>query len=351
MKEFILILLFVITTSCAGPHGPFGALKIANKKARGLAGLSKNRNQNITIDISPKKQIFHKKYPLKITINDPNGIQEESIFNIYYNGDKVDHWWKSYTSKKVSDTKLVITIPNFRLLAEQRNDIEFIYQRKDNNDFATKKYTTPVCPIQNHLTLQDKLGFDISEDIAQYINTEGKKHHINPSLLAGLIAQESSFNPKAVSYAKAIGLTQVTNRASYHVTLNFKGWPVYPYVEKMSYLKLKYLISSNKIDEQQDWRLNRKKSILGGIEYLRYLDNYWSLRSHESLLNRSFHKVPRTQIILASYNSGPYRVKKAIQKMGPKWLTDNSLNAARYYVNNIQSYCYDFSTQKKTGSL
>ena len=41
------------------------------------------------------------------------------------------------------------------------------------------------------------------------VETAGRDHGIDPSVLAALIRQESEFNPRAVSRAKAYGLTQV----------------------------------------------------------------------------------------------------------------------------------------------
>ena len=53
-------------------------------------------------------------------------------------------------------------------------------------------------------------------------------------------------------------------------------------------------------------------------------------------------EIPTTDILLASYNSGAYRVKKSIIKNKEEWLFDKSLNEARKYVMNIKSYCHSF---------
>jgi soluble lytic murein transglycosylase-like protein len=48
-------------------------------------------------------------------------------------------------------------------------------------------------------------------------------------------------------------------------------------------------------------------------------------------------------LLLASYNSGPYRVKRALIRKGPTWLEAKELREAKKYVKKVKSYCYHFS--------
>lgn len=59
-------------------------------------------------------------------------------------------------------------------------------------------------------TVAAPTGGDVSGvPYANEINAAAKKHGIDPSLLAGLVKQESGFNPNARSSAGATGLTQL----------------------------------------------------------------------------------------------------------------------------------------------
>ena len=100
---------------------------------------------------------------------------------------------------------------------------------------------------------------------------------------------------------------------------------------------------AQEINSKNDWRLDEKKSIEGGILYLNYLSQYWNKTEKEDILSDVFKQdIPKTDILLASYNSGAYRVKKSILKNRKDWLFDDSLHEARKYVMNIKSYCYSF---------
>lgn len=144
--------------------------------------------------------------------------------------------------------------------------------------------------------------------------------------------------------AKELGLTQVTPLAHEEIKRFKTNWKIYPEFDETPFLKLKTKILSAVINENNDWRLNQEKSIEGGILYLEYLDQYWSTPEKKEILTTTFNEdIPRLDILLASYNSGAYRVKKALLKNRKEWLFDDSLDEARKYVMNIKSYCYAFA--------
>lgn len=161
-------------------------------------------------------------------------------------------------------------------------------------------------------------------------------------MLASLVAQESSFNHKAVSVSRAIGLTQVTPIASKDISLQKKEWVTYPTSDKLSYLKLKYKVFRGDINSKNDWRLDRYKSLEGGAIFLKQLSNYWESKKSTRFLNKHFKSIPKTDIILASYNSGANRVRRNIGKHKANWIWSKELNEARKYVMNIKSYCHQF---------
>ena len=54
-------------------------------------------------------------------------------------------------------------------------------------------------------------------------------------------------------------------------------------------------------------------------------------------------ETARVKLLLASYNSGYFRVMSAFSRKGPEWLNAPELRGVRGYVNRIMSYCDGFS--------
>jgi membrane-bound lytic murein transglycosylase MltF len=178
------------------------------------------------------------------------------------------------------------------------------------------------------------------------MNSVAKFRNINPILLASLVAQESSFNPKAVSIARAVGLTQVTPIADHDIRSIDPTLKSYPHSSKLTYLDLKYKIFRGIINEKNDWRLNEEKSLEGGAIYLEWLKGYWTNQKNKEFLSRYLTNIKETDIILASYNSGATRVRNNIIRLKNNWLQSNQLGEAKKYVYNIKSYCNDFKENK-----
>lgn len=326
---------------------------------RGPASIE-GKNQDAKISFYPPRKLWHRSFDLNITVYDPTGLDNNSRVRFIYDGEDISERVLSYAKIHYGqDGKGIrFTIPAFRLLPEQDKSFMVAYARLDplGNDYVIGKvYEEPYCPLTNFqkLDMTSKLkGFTREENLVNQIQALASFHQINPALIAGLIAQESSFDPKAVSSSKAIGLTQITAPAEQHV---FEGlgdsastWPRYPGLSDMNTLRIKTLVSLGKINARNEWRLNHEFSILGGISYLRYIQDYWV--SFSPLINQqikpySFEHQQNTMVdlILASYNSGPYRVRKNLARYGKNWLEAPDLGEARKYVHNIKSYCYDFA--------
>ena len=174
------------------------------------------------------------------------------------------------------------------------------------------------------------------------INSIAQRKDLNPLLFASLVAQESSFNPKAVSIARAVGLTQVTPIADNDIRSVDSSFVSYPNTNKISYIDLKYKIYRGIINKDNDWRLNEVKSLKGGSIYLKQLKDYWETSRNSLFLKNKLSKINQADIVLASYNSGATRVRRNISKHKDKWLNSKELIEARKYVSNIKSYCNDF---------
>jgi hypothetical protein len=343
------VILFILVTlpalcSCAGPYTPFGAVDPWHMEQKRIPAAIK---QNVIVKTYPEYQIFHRPYRLVVEVFDPNDIPKDFKLHFYHNGIKSQHWWKTTTTHMVGPKNMVVIIDNFKLMAGREHDVSIMYQRGDNGDFSIYHYLPPRCHLNDNMPVANEINFNINDEFTQLVHKVAVKHGRNPAMLAGLVAQESAFNPKAVSYAKALGLTQVTDLAESHILTNSPHWPQYPGIEKMSYPRLKYLVLTNKINSKNEWRLDQKMSLMGGLRYIDYLEKYWMLDGNKKLLENTFNRsVPLTDVILASYNSGPYRVKKAIRNSGSNWRRHNSLKAANHYVDRVKSYCFEFAQEQ-----
>lgn len=340
----------LICIGCAGPTNPFGSKVWINTEYKKIPTESEIRsvaNLNASIKSFPESKLFHTPYDLIVQITDEGGVPKDFRYQVIYNGNIVDNWWK--TEKIVFDDKnphiVNIIFKNLSLLAERENDIQILYYRSTAAMPVVYNLDPPKCALDEILKI-DSLGpFENSAPLGK--NTIEKmaiNNKINPTLIAALIAQESSFDPKAISWAKAVGLTQVTPIANKEIMVLKSDWPVDERINEMSYLQLKARIYMNKINGQTDWRLDKEKSLEGGLLFINKLKGYWSQTSSVRLLKKVFQEnIPWTDIILASYNSGAYRVKKSIKRNRKLWLQDNELKEAKKYVRNIRSYCYAFS--------
>ena len=342
-RPFLLASLFALV-SCAGPTNPFGGdIFISEDFTVNKAGSIDY--QNISIDMTPDRQYYNSPYDLSIKILDPKATLRNFKYEIVYNNKKLNRWLKSeeIIMPKQKDEPVIIHFKNLSLLPGNINKISFLYYPAGQNTPVVHNLEVPECLKTMKVADISITPFKITNSMKKNIINIAKKYQYNPSLIAALIAQESSFDPYALSVAKALGLTQVTPVAHREIARVKEDWEIYPGFSELSFMNLRYRLKSKLITPKNDWRLNQEKSIEGGILYLNYLTRYWGTQEKQNLLSEVFDQdVPMTDILLASYNSGAFRVKKAIQKNQKDWLFDENLNEARKYVMNIKSYCYSF---------
>ena len=102
---------------------------------------------------------------------------------------------------------MIVKIKNVRLLPHQENEITAYYSDTKGNIVAAQEYNKPECLMNDISEIKNTNPFTVKKSFLKLVKEESKKANINPNLLTALIAQESGFNPNAVSYAKAVGLT------------------------------------------------------------------------------------------------------------------------------------------------
>lgn len=343
MQKIISLLFFCIFISCAGPTTPFGGDVFISDE---FTINGSHKPQDISMEVTPDRQYYNSPYDLTLKINDPNFRINNFRYEIVYNNKKLNRWFKTETVEmpKTAQDSVKIHFKNLSILPGNINKISFLYYPAGSNLPVIYKLKVPECYQDiksNNLSIAP---FKVEQSLKDNIKSISKKYEYNASLVAALIAQESSFNPQALSFAKALGLTQVTPVAHQEITKYKPKWKMYPKFTNLPYLNLKSKVFTHIINKDNDWRMDPEKSIEGGILYLNFLNQYWQSPEKMEILSDVFENdIPTTDILLASYNSGAYRVKKSILKNRKDWLFDSSLSEARKYVMNIKSYCYAFN--------
>lgn len=374
-KKLISLSVLCLTLfSCAGPTSPFGAKEIESVFNLDEVEVQEQMNQKmlshyqgildrspanieevlepgelhrdldfVKVTFSPDRQNWHDRFNFKIKVRDELGINPNYKLKILYNNLELSE--KQYSNFKRtlhSDGKgFTLTYKNFRLPVRLGHDIKAIYWRNEESLPYISQFEEPFCEVKGDSNRIASMGpFSKHYPTFQLIRSIANMKNINPNFIAAMVAKESSFNPKAVSWAKAMGLTQVTPIAAKQLRNSENvRWPVYQDAEKLTYFQLKAAVATGLIHEKNDWRLDKKKSIQGAIYYLNYLEDYWENAKSNGV---AYPEDIETDLILASYHSGAARVKGAYQTEGQFWDGHEELQEAKKYYRKIKSYCYSF---------
>lgn len=349
-----LLALFTIgCAGCAGPSTPFGALNWPSF----LGGQEKadGSSPGYRIRFFPERQVLHGSTDLELIIEDADGVVENPKVQVSYNGKDVTSSFLGSATRTFSDTtkrKLKLSVKNFRLPLLKDHDIQATYWPTKRPHAIHVNFDPPECSAFTWNGRLTKVpGFEVEENLISSIETQSAGQRYNPFMIAGLIAQESSFNPKAVSRSRALGLTQVTPVGESEIIDSYSDWPRYPGISDMGFWSLRSALAKGEINHQNEWRLDPDLSIRGGVEYLKYLNGYWSRPDKAAYIEKYFQgsEYKRSEIILASYNSGAARVSQALDADGENFLKNSELGEARKYVRKITSYCDYFSQTASNG--
>lgn len=337
-----------LLTGCAGPMSPFGSFPLNQHKASWLEKPVSVTRSRARVRFSPEHQVLHGPANFSVVIEDPEGIPENYKLAINYNGMDVTQTFLSHAQVLSMDPlnhEIRLFTKDFRLLPSRENLVQVAYYRDGVEKSATAQYQPPICSAftANQMVFSVP-EFDPPLSVLQLINQTAQKKNLNPFFVAALVAQESSFNPHALSSTKALGLTQVTSLGESEIMRRVEYWPRYPGIDLIPYPLLKLSILSGRIHSGNEWRLDPALSIEGGVEYLSYLSEYWKKADKRSQVEKKLgpSETALSEVMLASYNSGATRVGEALRSDGPKWLQNQELGEARNYVRRIVSYCDHF---------
>lgn len=350
----VLIILSTFVCGCAGPTTPFGALNgfathYGSEDAISDRAAAKSMTGDVKIDFRPTRQILHGPSNFSVKVFDAKGIPENFNLNLYYNNEDLTRSFTrnaEITFLNAERTLMQVTTPNLRLLPSRDHRVRVHYKRSKDDQEVVAKFKPPRCSaFRGPKSVKEIPIFPVERSWLKSINRYSDKQKVNPNFVAGLIAQESAFNPRAVSSARALGLTQVTSIGEAEIIKMHESWPRFPNIEKLSVRELNRQISKGNIHSGNEWRLNPDLSIRGGIEYVKFLTGYWKRPDKRALIHKHLHRTESnmTEIVLASYNSGAARVSQAIARKGKYWLNDSELKEAKKYVRRVTSYCDSFA--------
>jgi len=346
-----LIFLIVGLAACAGPMSPFGSLDLRQKNAKDDGKLSE-KGQTARLRFAPERQVLHTSSPFSVIIEDPEGVPENFHLVINFNGMDVTRAFMAHAEKESLDPmnrEVRLTTKWLRLLPNRENAIKVTYYRSAKDKTATATYMPPSCSaFASNRMLFAVPEFDPPMMVLQLINQDASKKNLNPFFVAALVAQESSFDPHALSHSRALGLTQVTTLGEEEILKRIDGWPRYPGIETLPLPLVRLGILSGRIHAGNEWRLDPARSIEGGVEYLSYLSDYWQRPEKRAQIERKLGPGDNalSEVMLASYNSGAARVSEALDRDGQKWLQDEELQEARKYVRRVVSYCDHFENRE-----
>lgn len=357
-NRLILILITCpLFWGCAGPTTPFGPVNSfkplasinefmnPNSPSQSLLNPRDLSSQKPQISFTPDRQILHDKMDLTVAVVDRKGVMSKSQIIFKFNGHLLEDSKHSLFVPPNENQKGYLTLKKVRLRDDRENRIQAFYKRHPQSLPVKYELMPPDCSFRQSLPVHDTTPFKPSSDLIQYIHTQAQAYDFNPSFVTGLIAQESAFRPEAMSWAKAIGLTQVTPIGDRQIEKLHPTWPRSEKIRDLPAPVVKALIQSGGINQNHDWRLDPKKSVMGGLTLLKDFHNYWNRPEIEGFYQRNLNskKPDPTTVLLASYHSGPTRVRNAMIELGSSFIQHKELGEARRYVKRVKSYCYHFA--------
>jgi hypothetical protein len=330
----------MIFSACAGPASPFGAVEVWSGDGKSFVYKTSEMPAK-EYSLFPKRQVLHREsdFVLKFNVEPEN---HDSQIKMTYNGKDVTNTFLKATVVEHEKQDIKYVFKKLNLKPDRKHKIDIYWATETDGVFSRIPYLPPVCFLKDDFELLSTKPFRPGKAILNSINQTAEAQQLNPSLLAGLIAQESGFKTTQVSYAKAVGLTQITPVAEEEIKKLRPDWPSDSRIEDLDLFTIHQLIMNHEINRKLDWRLDPPLAIEGGALYLNYLINYWNNEENKALL-ADYPNISLTSVVLASYNSGPLRVKNKIKADGNKWLENSELKEAFKYVNSVSSYCYHFS--------
>ncbi|MBE0616669.1 MAG: transglycosylase SLT domain-containing protein [Proteobacteria bacterium] len=341
-----------LVVGCVGPTTPLGAVERSAEGLEAGAGPlastgSGPAEEPARILFSPAYQQVHGPYTWHVVVVDPaaGDRPDPSHLRVFYNGlevtssarfqFRVDYRRAGEPAREV----LFLEMPHLRLRPLDDHEIVVEYTTAQGRPLSARYPFPSLRDLQGEEELASTGPFAVEARVLEAVQEASRHYRINPVLLVALIAQESSFNPYALSKARALGLTQVTHLAEKDIALAFPDWPRYPGIQGFSRAKLRRLIPKV-VNGRNEWRLDPVKSVWGGAHYLAYLRDRLVHAANQPKVALAGEDRDRVlaEASLAAYNSGLNRTLHWILRYRGSWLDQEGAREAKRYVRKILSY-------------
>jgi membrane-bound lytic murein transglycosylase C len=182
------------------------------------------------------------------------------------------------TLKKTSDRDQNEKLPVFGSPSNAPVQVSAPVNEKGTDGIAREKFSYHFKMPEGYLTKR-------MQAVLPWVKEWAEKNKMDPSLILAVIRQESAFNPKARSWVPAFGLMQIVPSSAGKEVL-----------EKLS---------GKKLAPDEETLYDPRSNIMFGSTYLKLLGERFQGVKNE--LNRNY-------LVICSYNWGPGRIAKAIQK-------------------------------------
>lgn len=341
-------------SGCLGPTTPLGAVDHSARDAGEIhpapvppAEPAEPAAERAQILFTPSYQQVHGPYTWQVAVVDPDAADRPDArrLRVFYNGLEVTESARfqfrvEYRPAGEGDLEaLLLEMPHLRLPPLDDHEILVEYTPAHGRPVAARYPFPAVRDLGAEETLAGTGPFSVNPRVLEAVFAASRHYRLNPVLLTALIAQESSFNPHAVSKASALGLTQVTHLAERDIAPAFPHWPRYPGIDTLSRRRLRALIP-NVVHGGNEWRLDPVKSVWGGAHYLAYLRTRLTHERNRPTLGLGGEDEVGilAQACLAAYNSGLTRTLSWLSRHRSRWLDQGEAREARRYVRKILSF-------------
>ncbi|HTL12913.1 MAG TPA: lytic transglycosylase domain-containing protein, partial [Bdellovibrionota bacterium] len=259
--------LLLVSTGCAGPNTPLGAVswvspELAEAAVAEEATSSTELREAASpyaprVSFRPDRQVLHTSTPLEIVVRDPFGSVENYDLTVLYDGLDVSGRFlaSADVQEDMDHEEIRIRVPKVRLDPTRDHSIELLYRSRSGSQVHVR-YEAPTCLAFQAEEVRQTGSFRPSARLMQTINRQSLQAGFNPAFLTGLIAQESGFQTRSVSWARAIGLTQITPIAEKEVIQEYPRWPRYPRLNRFPAPVQKAMIVAGRVRASNEWRLD-----------------------------------------------------------------------------------------------